>query len=54
MSYRVHDSKRGKVFETLQEARSYAADIARTTGDIVAVTECRARATHIYVGEGKK
>ena len=52
MSYRVHDSKRGKVFETLQEARSYAADIARTTGDIVA--ECRARATHIYVGEGKK
>jgi len=48
MNYKVHYGKRGKVFATLAEASAYANEIMRRFGVIVAVTETKARATHIY------
>jgi len=36
------------VFGTLAEARACAAEIARNTGYILAVTETRAKVTHTY------
>ena len=48
MNYKVHDTKRGKVFETLKEAQAYANEIEDRTHVIVAITETRAKVTHIY------
>lgn len=48
MSYKVHDTKRGHIFATLDEARAYAAEVVRVCGVFVAVTESRAKPTHIY------
>lgn len=47
-SFKVHDTKRGHIFATLAEACEYAAMIARTTGVFVAVTESKAKPTHIF------
>lgn len=46
MNYLVQDSKRGKVFATLEEAAGYAADIRKATGEIVAVVETARQVTH--------
>lgn len=48
MNYKVHDSKRGKVFATLEEANGYANDVARKTGYVLLVTETKAKVTHTY------
>lgn len=48
MNYKVHDSKRGKVFATLKEANAYANEILRKTGYVLLVTETKANVTHEY------
>lgn len=50
MNYLVQDSKRGKVFATLEEAAGYAAEIRKATGEFVAVTETRRKVTHTFHG----
>ena len=46
MNYLVQDSKRGKVFATLEEASAHAQDILRTTGEFVNVCATRRKVTH--------
>lgn len=48
MAYKVHDTKRGHIFATLKEASAYADYLRRKTRVIVLVTECRAKATHVW------
>lgn len=48
MNYKVHDSKRGKVFATLKEANAYANEMIRKTGAVFLVTETKAKVTHEY------
>ncbi len=48
MSFKVHDTKRGHIFATLDEARAYAAQIVQARGVFVAVTENKAKPTHIF------
>lgn len=48
MAYKVHDGKRGHIFATLEEAARYADAIRKNSGYIVAVTETKAKATHVY------
>ena len=48
MHYKVESSKRGKVFETLEEAIAYEADLRKATGIFVAIVETTAKVTHRY------
>ena len=48
MNYKVHDSKRGKVFETLEEASAYRNEIIQKTRIVVCITETKAKVTHRY------
>lgn len=50
MNYLVHDSKRGKVFATLDEASRYAEEHRKATGEIIAVTKTTRKVTHKYNG----
>lgn len=52
MSYKVHDGKRGHIFATLDEASRYAADLFHYKNEVVAVTETKAKPTHIYKTKG--
>ena len=49
MNYHVDDhTKRGKVFETLEEANAYANEIMRKTGIVYMVHETEKEVTHTY------
>ena len=49
MNYLVHDNtKRGKVFATLQEASAYRSDVIKVTGRVYLITETKRQVTHIY------
>lgn len=49
MHYLVHDNtKRGKVFATLEEANAYRNFLIQKTKIVCAITETKRQATHIY------
>lgn len=53
MNYKVHDSKRGKVFATLEEANAYRNEIIHKTGYVYAISETKAAVTYVYNLESK-
>lgn len=53
-TYTVWDSKRGKTFATAGEASAYAEEYRKKTGEILAITQTKRKATHEYGKRGKK
>ena len=51
--YKVESSRRGKVFETLEEAIAYEADLRKATGIFVSIVETTAKVTHRYPLDNK-
>ena len=49
MHYKVHDSKRGKVFGTLDQASAYRNYLIKSKGIVVCITETKAKVTHKYI-----
>lgn len=47
-NYLVHDSQRGKVFATLEEAQAYHDYFFKKTRQIVCISRTRRKVTHTF------
>jgi ribosomal protein S17 len=53
-SYTVYDSKHGKTFSTLAEAKAYEKEYRARTGEFVSIVETKKKPTHKLVSFAAK